>query len=127
MRFFRNLVPVVLSASLLIATPAIAHPRLVSSQPAINAAVSPTNRIALTFSERLLPSMSDMEVTMTGMPGMPSHTMKMSGFKTSVEADGKSLVATFSRPLMAGTYQVQWHAVSTDTHRIQGRVDFTVR
>lgn len=127
MPFLRKIAGLVLAGGIVLATPALAHPKLVSSQPAPRAAVAATNRVALTFSEQLLPQMSGMDITMTGMPGMPNHTMKMSGFRTTVESSGKTLVATFARPLMAGTYRVQWHAVSTDTHRIQGTIDFTVR
>ena len=32
-----------------------------------------------------------------------------------------------AKPLMAGSYQVAWHVVSTDTHRIQGNLAFTVK
>ena len=31
-----------------------------------------------------------------------------------------------SGPLAAGTYKVEWHAVSTDTHKTQGSYSFTV-
>ena len=37
------------------------------------------------------------------------------------------LVLTLAKPLMAGSYQVAWHVVSTDTHRIQGNLAFTVK
>ena len=71
---------------------------------------------------------SGIDLAMTGMPGMANHApMKIAGFKTSVAADGKTLVAVFPRPLPAGTYKLDWHAVSTDTHRITGTLAFTVR
>jgi methionine-rich copper-binding protein CopC len=127
MKKFRSLIASVLAAGAAIATPALAHPKLVTAQPADKAATAPTNRITLTFSEPLVAAVSGMEVTMTGMPGMPNHNMKMTGYKTSVSEDGKTLVATFGRPLMAGTYSVQWHVVSSDTHRINGTLAFTVR
>ncbi|WP_072384153.1 copper homeostasis periplasmic binding protein CopC [Novosphingobium sp. NDB2Meth1] len=127
MQKFRSLIASILVAGAAIATPAFAHPALVTAQPADKAAIAPTNRITLTFNERLVAAVSGMEVTMTGMPGMPNHSMKMTGYKTSVSEDGKTLVATFGRPLMAGTYSVQWHVVSSDTHRINGTLAFTVR
>lgn len=127
MPFLRNFSAFALAGSVLLATPALAHPKLVSSQPSARAAVAATNRVSLTFSERLMPQMSGMDITMTGMPRMHSHSMKMTGFRTAVDRSGKTLAATFARPLTAGTYHVQWHAVSTDTHRIQGTIDFTVR
>lgn len=123
----RQAASVILASSIVLASPAFAHPALVSSQPAASTAVAATNRVTITFSERLMPRLSGMEITMTGMPGMPNHTTKLTGFKTTVQSDGKTLVATFVRPLAAGTYRVQWHAVSSDTHRIQGTINFTIR
>lgn len=107
--------------------PAEAHPRLLASQPTEKAAIAPTNRISFTFSEQLVAAVSGLDVTMTGMPGMPNHVMKMGGFKTSVSEDGKTLIATFERPLMAGSYKVDWHVVSSDTHRINGTTTFSVQ
>lgn len=113
---------------LALSTAAWAHPKLISSTPAANATINSTKRIALSFSERLIPRMSGFELAMTGMPGMAKHApMKLSGFKTQVAADGKSLVAVFPKPLAAGTYKLGWHVVSADTHRITGSLGFTVR
>lgn len=111
-----------------VAAPALAHPKLVSSSPAASAAVPSTSVVTLAFSERLMPRLSGIEVAMTGMPGMANHApMKIAGFQTSIGADGKTLVTRFPRPLLAGTYKVDWHAVSADTHRINGSLTFTVR
>lgn len=117
----------VAAVSLSVSAPAYAHPKLVSSTPAANARVSAPSRITLTFSEGLMARLSGAEIVMTGMPGMPNHRMAVTGFKTSVEGDNKTLVLTLARPLSAGTYQVAWHVVSTDTHRIQGNLAFTVK
>lgn len=128
MNFARKFIASALLGGLVVASPAFAHPKLVSSQPAANAAVSKPTRITLVFSEKLVPQMSGLSVVMTGMPGMANHApMKMTGFKTSVSRDGKTLIATFARPLPAGTYQAQWHVVSADTHRVEGKVAFTVK
>ena len=126
MRFFSPLAAIAIVA-LSVSAPAYAHPKLVSSAPAANASVSAPSRITLTFSEGLMPRLSGAEIVMTGMPGMPNHRMAVTGFKTSVEGDNKTLVLTLARPLSAGTYQVACHVVSTDTHRIQGNLAFTVK
>ena len=111
-----------------ISAPAIAHPKLISSTPAAQATVTNATQVSLTFSETLMAPVSGIDLAMTGMPGMANHApMKIAGFKTSVAADGKTLVAVFPRPLPAGTYKLDWHAVSTDTHRITGTLAFTVR
>ena len=123
MRFFSPLAAIAI-VGLSVSAPAYAHPKLVSSAPAANASVSAPSRITLTFSEGLMPRLSGAEIVMTGMP---NHRMAVTGFKTSVEGDNKTLVLTLARPLSAGTYQVAWHVVSTDTHRIQGNLAFTVK
>lgn len=125
---FRNLMLAATVASLAIASPALAHPKLVSATPAAGSTVSGPTQIALAFSETLMPQMSGLDLVMTGMPGMARHApMKVAGFKTSVSQDGKTLVAALPRPLPAGSYDAHWHVVSTDTHRIEGHLTFTVR
>lgn len=112
----------------MIASPAFAHPKLLASTPAAKGTATNVTQISLTFSEALMAPVSGVDVLMTGMPGMAGHApMKISGFKTSLAQDGKTLVATFSRPLAAGTYQADWHVVSTDTHKLAGTFSFTVR
>ena len=115
------------AASLFVSAPALAHPKLLSSTPAAKASVAAPSRITLTFNEGLMPRLSSAEIVMTGMPGMPNHRMAVTGFQTAVGADGKTPVLTLARPLSSGTYQVAWHVVSTDTHRIQGNLAFTVK
>lgn len=53
--------------------------------------------------------------------------MKVNGVRVAVGPDSKSLIGTLARRLSPGTYEVNWRAVSTDTHRITGKVSFTVR
>jgi methionine-rich copper-binding protein CopC len=109
-------------------TTAQAHPRLVNSSPAANATVPSTSVVTLSFSERLMTGLSGADVAMTGMPGMANHAaMPVSGVRTSVGKDGKTLIARFARALPRGTYKVDWHVVSADTHRINGSITFTVR
>ncbi|MFN3468720.1 MAG: copper homeostasis periplasmic binding protein CopC [Novosphingobium sp.] len=110
----------------LIATPALAHPKLVSSSPAANTAVAKPTRLTLTFSEDLVAPLSGIELVMTGMPGMANHApMPIKGFQTAVT--GKVLTVTLPRPLPAGSYDLTWHAVAGDQHRIEGKYSFTVR
>jgi len=114
--------------ALALPTAALAHPKLLSSTPAAKATVSKTKEIKLTFSEKLVPQFTGIDLTMTSMPGMANHgPMKVSGFKTSVSPDGKTLIATLPRPLPAGGYDLKWHAVAADTHRIEGKFSFSVK
>lgn len=111
-----------------LSTPTWAHPKLTASAPAADASVGATKQITLTFSERLMPKLSGIDLAMTGMPGMASHApMKISGFKTEVAPDGKTIVATFAKPLAAGTYKLDWHVVSADTHRVTGSLGFAIK
>jgi methionine-rich copper-binding protein CopC len=114
-------------AGLALSAPALAHPKLLSSTPAANASIGAPSQIKLTFSEELNPQLSGLEIVMNGMPGMPDHKMKVTGLKVSTGAEGKTLVADLPKPLAAGKYQVAWHVVSTDTHRLQGNLAFTVK
>jgi methionine-rich copper-binding protein CopC len=116
------------AAALTIATPALAHPKLVASNPAANALVAKPSKLELRFSEKLVGQFSSVDLTMTGMPGMANHgPMKVNGVATSVASDGKTLVVKLRKPLAAGTYKLDWRAVSADTHRVNGSYSFKVK
>lgn len=117
-----------LAAASALALPGLAqaHPKLLSASPAIGATVVKPTVLKLSFSETLVGPLSGIELTMTGMPGMANHQpMPIKGFKTAV--NGKDLVVTLPRALPAGSYQLKWHAVASDQHRVEGAYAFTVR
>lgn len=127
---FRFQKPAMIAAALLALTSvqAQAHPKLLSSTPAANATVAKPGAIQLVFNEKLVAQFSGADIVMTGMPGMKDHPpMKINGVTSKVSADGKTLVATPAKPLAAGTYKVDWHVVTADTHRVTGSIAFTVR
>ena len=102
-------------------TAAFAHPKLMSSTPAENATVAAgPSELRLTFNEKLEPSMSGVEVK--DQSGKKIET----GKAATDPADAKLLVIPLSAPLGDGTYNVDWHAVAADTHRIKGSYTFTV-
>ena len=105
----------------------LAHPKVVAATPAENASVAPTRTVRLTFNERVMPKLSSATLTMTSMPGMANHVMKMTGVTSAVSKDGKSITLTSARPLSTGSYRVDWVIVGTDTHRITGTHAFSVR
>lgn len=129
-----RLIPV-LAASLAIAgamigwsSPAMAHPKIISAQPIEGTSASNVSQVTITFNEPLVAAMSGMDVIMTGMPGMANHQpMKMTGVKTSLASDGMTLIAKLPRALPAGSYEADWHVVSTDTHRVAGKLNFSVK
>ena len=123
--FRKTVFAVALAASAIVATAAQAHPRLATAMPA--AVVTAPTKVQLVFSEALVAQFSGIDLTMTEMPGMKMGPMKMNGVKVALAPDGKTLVATFAKPLSAGTYKVDYHIVSTDTHRVQGSYTFKVK
>lgn len=101
-----------------------AHPKLLSANPAANATVAKPARVELQFSEKLMPAFSKADLIMAAMPGMAA--MKMPSTAT-LAADGRTLVITPKGKLSAGRYTVDWHVVSTDTHKVAGSYAFAVK
>ncbi|WP_157218577.1 copper homeostasis periplasmic binding protein CopC [Flavisphingomonas formosensis] len=121
----RLFIPLIAAA---IALPGVAaaHSKLLSSSPAADATVTKPTKLTLTFSETFLAPMSGVEIVMTGMPGMADHPpMPIAGFKTSVE--GKTMVVTLPRALPTGSYELKWHIVGADQHRMEGGYGFKVK
>ena len=105
-----------------------AHPRLIGTIPMAKSVTARPNQVQLKFNEKLLGGMTGADVLMVGMPGKPSHPpMKMPGFAKSVGPDGETIILKRAAPLSAGTYRVNWHAVSVDTHRVAGSFSFGVK
>lgn len=109
----------VAGAALLVAGTASAHAHLVTSNPAANVTVAAPKTITLTFNEKLTPAFSGFELEMGGGMKMP--------VKTTVSKDGLSIVGTPQGGLMAGAYKVTWHAASSDGHKMNGDLAFTVK
>ena len=104
---------------------ALAHTKLVSSTPAANATADKPGKIVLVFNEKLMEKFSGAELTMMAMPGMAE--MKMTGFKTALGADGKTLTLLMNRALPSGRYELRWFAAGADAHRMEGSFPFTVK
>jgi len=103
-------------------TAATAHPKLVKSSPAADAVVADSPKeLRLSFSEDLVPKFSGAEVK-----NHQGQKVEI-GSATPNSADKKQLVVPVLTPLSEGVYQVDWHAVAADTHRIQGSYSFTVK
>ena len=111
----------------LFATAAFAHPSLVSSTPADKSQVTAPATIELKFSETLVPQFSAANLVMTGMPGMANHGAMKINANVSGATDGKTMVITPAQTLQAGSYRVEWRAVSSDTHAITGNITFQVK
>jgi methionine-rich copper-binding protein CopC len=110
------------AAAALTASPLWAHAHLVKSTPAVNASTPSPKKLALTFSERLVPAFSKLELV------MPMNGRNFAiPVKSGVSADGRTLVGIPQRPLsMRGTYLIKWTAATSDGHRMTGSVPFRV-
>jgi len=124
MKFSRTAISLAAALAVSVPSVALAHAELVSAAPAANRAAHGVKKITLTFSERFTPRLSGATVTMTSMPGMSGHTMPITNLTAAVS--DKTLTLTSPRPLAAGTYRVDWHVVTADTHREAGTYSFTV-
>lgn len=124
----RSLLQATLAVAAVVASSvAFAHPKLVSSTPADKAEVSAPQKIEIKFSEDLMTQFSGANLVMTGMPGMTDHAPMKVAAKVSGSDDPKTMVITPAQSLMPGNYRVDWRAVSSDTHPINGNIAFTVK
>jgi methionine-rich copper-binding protein CopC len=105
----------------LFTTSANAHATLTSSNPQANGSTttSPTE-LRLSFSEGVVPKLSGVELKDA------SGKVVTTGTATVDPKDKKQLVVPLTTPLTAGSYTVNWHAVSEDTHRLKGEYSFKV-
>jgi hypothetical protein len=100
---------------LLAASPAFAHAKLVSSDPAANASVQPPKMIKLTFSENLEPAFSGADLTDAAGKTVPVS-----------KSGGATTITLLPLTLKPGAYKVTWHSVGHDTHRVNGSFSFKV-
>lgn len=123
----RLLIAVLVTAGLMSAGAAYGHPELVQTTPTANATVAAPAKIELRFSEPLAGEFSGADLLMLDMPGMKMDKPSKEGATASLSSDGMTLVITPSRALASGTYRVDYHVVSTDTHRVTGSYSFKVK
>lgn len=118
----RNYALFVIAAAAVTASPVLAHARLVKSTPAINTSAQNLKELSLTFSERLVPAFSKLQLGM----GMRGRTVAVP-LRTAVAADGRTLVGTPQRGLMKGAYVINWTAATLDGHKTAGSVPFRIK
>ncbi len=127
MTWFRQFA-IAVSTVMLMTASAAAHAQLVSSTPAENAQIASPQTLTLLFNETLAADFSGVELAMLTMPGMEmTSPMAVGGVTTALSDDKKTLIATPAKPLGAGRYRLDWHVVTSDTHRIEGSFEFDVQ
>ncbi len=115
-------------AAFAVSAAALAHPKLLSSTPADKAELTGAPpKIELNFSESLVTQFSAAKLVMVGMPGMADHAPMKMAASVSGGGDPKTMVITPSQPLPPGSYRVEWRAVSSDTHPVNGNISFSVK
>lgn len=108
-----------LMASALFTTSAFAHAKLEMAMPAAGSTGPSPKSIMLHFNEKLEPKLSGFDIT---GPDGAKVDVKAQIDKTAIMMNG-----VVSGRLKPGTYKVNWHAVTSDGHRVTGDYSFTVK
>ena len=107
-------------AMLCLASPALAHAFLQRASPPVGSAVpvSPA-AVTITYTEGVEPDFSTIEVD-------DAHGTRVDKADPHL-ADGEQTKLSVSLPkLPPGQYTVSWHVTSVDTHKTEGRFNFSV-
>lgn len=113
---------VALLGALACAPAAWAHAHLKTQQPAADSSVSSAPQtLTLTFTENIEPAFSGVEV-------LNAAQQPQTISKTVVAPENRSqMQVLLAQPLTAGSYQVNWHVLSVDGHKLKGSYGFTVQ
>jgi len=111
----------ILAAAMLAALPARAdaHAFLEHASPAVGSTVpAAPPELALNFTEAVEPLFSAVEI-------LDPRGGRVDTGKPHTADDGRRLIIALPK-LGPGTYTVNWHVTSVDTHKTAGRFRFTV-
>jgi len=98
---------------------ALAHAFLDRASPPVGAEVSGSpSALTLNYTEPVEPAFSTVQVIDSGGARVDRGPLRAQG-------DGRVL-ALGLKPLAPGVYTVVWHVTSVDTHKTEGRFNFTV-
>jgi methionine-rich copper-binding protein CopC len=107
-------------AVLLPAPPAFAHAFLERASPPVGSEVAASPpELSITFTEGVEPLFSTIEVR------GPNGAVIAAG-KPHIAPDGNRQLTVTLPKLPPGTYAVNWHVTSVDTHKTEGKYTFTV-
>src|SRR6202171_5514823 len=111
-----------MAASFFLTSAADAHPQLKSAGPAPGGVVKTSPKaLRIQFNEGIVLGFSGVEVTDA------SGKIQPVGKATLAAKDNKQLIVPLKTELAPGKYNVAWHAVGDDTHKVQGRYSFEVK
>lgn len=115
----KALTTLTLLGSLMAVSSAWAHTHLEQQIPAADSTVSAPSELRLMFSEGIEAAFSQVTLSKDGV-AVPVKSIVTEG------SDKKTLVVTPAAPLAPGSYQVQWNALSVDTHKSAGNYGFKI-
>lgn len=115
----KALTAVALIASLTSISNVFAHAHLKSETPAADSSVTGLKELRLNFSEGVEAKFTQVTITDDGKP------VAVKSIETDPN-DKKLLIVTPEQPLKPGSYKVEWHAVSVDTHKSEGNYTFKI-
>lgn len=96
---------------------AYAHAFLDHAEPRVgNQVASPPREVTLTFTQKLEAAFSSVTVTGPSGQRVDAGKARVNGNQMSVSLKGGG----------AGTYHVNWHVLSVDTHTTEGNYTFQV-
>ncbi|HYZ21268.1 MAG TPA: copper resistance protein CopC [Rhodopila sp.] len=119
MRRLLILVSPILAGTCLTAPPALAHAMLDHATPPVGSAGPAPASVSLRYTEPVEPLFSTVSVT-------NAKGDRVDDGKPKPDADGRILVVPLKQ-LPPGTYNVEWHVTSVDTHKTEGHFSFTVK
>jgi methionine-rich copper-binding protein CopC len=94
-----------------------AHAFLDHAEPRVgNTVMSPPHQVTLYFTQKLEPAFSSVTVTGPSGQHLDAGKVRVNGSQMSVSLKGGGV----------GTYHVNWHVLSVDTHRTDGSFTFQV-
>ena len=113
-----------LALAVVLMTPAAAvhaHPALIDTSPKADSIIAASpSMIQLSFSEELIAKFSGIDLK--DQAGKRVET----GPAATAPENKKQLTIPVITSLTSGTYTVEWHAVSEDTHRVKGSYSFKI-
>lgn len=104
----------------LLQAPAFAHADLKTSSPAPKSSVADVQEIRLGFSEGVNAKFSGVDLKDEAGKAVATGPAQVD------PKNKKELIVPVSAKLSPGTYSVEWHAVSDDSHRVKGQFSFKV-
>jgi methionine-rich copper-binding protein CopC len=119
-------IPIAILAALIFTGTALAHARLMRSQPAKDARLTTTPAtVELWFNELLDHGFNGIEV-FAAAEKKSKHRTNLTQGDALVDAADRTHLSVSLQPLPPGQYVIEYRVLSRDGHTAPGRINFTV-